>query len=64
MKKLVPCFLLILTLSSMVVSCSHQATQDRAVATQSKSVCIDSVRPEYHSYFDSVEKCIEKEYDK
>jgi len=64
MKKFGQCFLLILTLLSVVVSCSHQGAQDRAVAAQSKSACIDSVRPEYQSYFDSVEKCIEKESDK
>ena len=64
MKKFTLSFLLILTFLSMLVSCSHHTTQDRAVAAQSKSDCIDSVRPEYQSYFDSVEKCIEKESDK
>lgn len=49
--------LLILTL----VSCSHQKPQERSVAAQS---CLDSVRPEYHSYFDSVEKCMDKEPQK
>jgi hypothetical protein len=57
-------YLLTLTLSALLVSCSHQNPQARTVATQSKKVCLDSVKGEYQSYFDSVEKCIEKESDK
>ena len=59
--------LLILTITTSLVSCSHQPMheqpdgQKRAVAAQS---CWDSVKGEYNSYFDSVEKCIEKESDK
>ena len=51
-------------LSALLVSCSHQMersegeSQKRSVANQS---CWDSVKGEYNSYFDSVEKCIEKE---
>ena len=55
---------LALLFSTLVVSCSHQMehaegdSQKRSVANQS---CWDSVKGEYNSYFDSVEKCIEKE---
>ncbi|NOT80531.1 MAG: hypothetical protein HOP07_16200 [Bacteriovoracaceae bacterium] len=55
---------LILTLGFLLVSCSHQKAempQDRAVASKQ---CWDSVKGEYHSYFDEVEKCIEKENEK
>lgn len=52
---------LILTSLTLVVSCSHQNHSERSVASQN---CWDSVKGEYHSYFDSVEKCIEKQSDK
>jgi len=55
---------IILTISFGLVSCSHQSpssTQDRAVASKP---CWDSVKGEYHSYFDQVEKCLEKQSDK
>lgn len=61
MKKYIPWAFFILIMSTILVSCSHQTKEDRAVASKS---CWDSVKPEYHSYFDSVEKCIEKESDK
>ena len=64
MKKLIKLSLFILTLLFVLVSCSHQQPVDRAIATQSKRACWDSVKGEYQSYFDSVEKCIEKESDK
>ncbi|MBC7537990.1 MAG: hypothetical protein H7281_04165 [Bacteriovorax sp.] len=64
MKKLIKLPLFTLTLTTLLVSCSHQKPQDRAIATQSKQSCWDSVKGEYQSYFDSVEKCIEKESDK
>lgn len=64
MKKFTKSSLFILTLLIFVVSCSHQAPVDRAVAAQTRLSCWDSVKGEYQSYFDSVEKCIEKESDK
>ncbi len=61
MKKSVITLSFILTLTSMVVSCSHQepGVPDRYVAS---SGC--KVKGEYHAYFDEVEKCIEKEQQK
>jgi hypothetical protein len=52
---------LILTLGSVLVSCSHQETgaPERYVASEG---C--KVKGEYHAYFDEVEKCIEKEEHK
>lgn len=61
MQKISKYSLFILTISFVLVSCSHQRTEERSVASKS---CWDSVKGEYHSYFDSVEKCIEKESDK
>lgn len=63
MKKLIKPSLFILTLVTILVSCSHQLPQDRTIA-QSKQSCWNSIKGEYQSYFDSVEKCIEKESDK
>jgi hypothetical protein len=61
MKKSVITLGLILTLGSVVVSCSHQAETgpNRYVASKE---C--PVKGEYHSYFDQVEKCLEKEQEK
>lgn len=63
MKKSVITMSLILTLGSMMVSCSHQAEQtgspERFVASKG---C--PTKGEYHSYFDEVEKCLEKEQEK
>lgn len=62
MKKSVITLCSILTIMALSVSCSHQPkanTAERDVA--SKEECMESIRPEYHSYFDSVEKCIEKQ---
>ena len=56
--------LFILTLLTLLVSCSHQLPQSRAIAGTPQANCWDSVKGEYQSYFDSVEKCIEKESDK
>ena len=64
MKKLIKLSLFTLTLVLIVVSCASHKPQDRAIATQSKHQCMDSVKGEYQTYFDSVEKCIEKESDK
>ena len=52
---------MILTTGLVVVSCSHQNHSERSVASQN---CWDSVKGEYQTYFDSVEKCIEKQSDK
>lgn len=61
MKKSVITLGFILTLTSVVVSCSHQqpGVPDRYVASEG---C--KVKGEYHAYFDEVEKCIEKEQQK
>ena len=61
MKKSVITLGIILTFSSIMVSCSHQSTvvPERYVASEG---C--AVKGEYHSYFDEVEKCIEKEQQK
>lgn len=61
MKNSVITLSLILTLTSIVVSCSHQepGVPDRYVASAG---C--KVKGEYHAYFDEVEKCIEKEQQK
>lgn len=64
MKKLIKPSLFTLILVTVLVSCSHRPPQDRTIAAQSKQSCWDSVKGEYQSYFDSVEKCIEKESDK
>jgi hypothetical protein len=37
-------------------SCSHYEPVKREVASDN---CTDQSKPEYHSYFDSYEKCIE-----
>jgi hypothetical protein len=46
-------FLLVLLLAS----CAHHESAQRKIAAES---CWNTVKPEYHSYFDSVEKCLEK----
>lgn len=58
MKKSVIVLGLFLTFSTALVSCSHHSVPGRSVASTD---CSDHVKGEYHSYFDSVEKCIEKE---
>lgn len=58
MKKTLKLALFILTFTLFLVSCSHQRTQDRSIAAVK---CSESAKAEYHSYFDSYEKCIEKE---
>lgn len=68
MKNLIKSTLFILTLATLMVSCSHQTPKESTQSSQERSVasksCWDSVKGEYQSYFDSVEKCIEKESDK
>lgn len=61
MKKITKLSLFILTTTLLLVSCSHQTPKERSVASEN---CWDSVKGEYQTYFDSVEKCIEKESDK
>lgn len=56
--------LYILGLLTFAVACSHTQAPERSVAGQSTPSCWDSVKGNYHSYFDSVEKCIEKQADK
>lgn len=46
-----------LILLAFIASCAHVSEPSREVAS---SNCYDSVKTEYHSYFDSFEKCIEK----
>ena len=59
MKKSVITMGLILTLASVLVSCSHQTTE----GSPKRYVASDScpVKGEYHAYLDEVERCIEKE---
>jgi hypothetical protein len=64
MKESVIKITLFLTVVAIMVSCSHQNSQvppERSVASKQ---CWDSVKGEYHSYFDQVEKCIEKDQEK
>ena len=61
MKKSVITLGIILTFSSILVSCSHQkaVVPERYLASEG---C--AVKGEYHAYFDEVEKCMEKEQQK
>lgn len=61
MKKSVITMSLILTFGTLLVSCSHQqeGTPERYVASKG---C--PTKGEYHSYFDEVEKCLEKDQQK
>ncbi|MBY0413398.1 MAG: hypothetical protein K2Q18_04505 [Bdellovibrionales bacterium] len=60
MKKSVITLSLILTLGSILVSCSHQTvSQDSTPSRYSASVGCP-VKGEYHSYFDEAEKCLER----
>jgi hypothetical protein len=56
MKIVISCILL-----CFIASCAQVSTPSRAVASDN---CYDSVKTEYHSYFDSYEKCIEKPVQK
>ncbi len=51
----------IVILGSILTSCSTSAPQERNPSSQT---CWDAVRGEYQSYFDKVEKCIEKQEQK
>lgn len=46
-----------LTILAFFASCAQVSGPARNVAS---SNCYESVKTEYHSYFDSYEKCIEK----
>lgn len=45
----------------LIISCKGRE-REHALPMTNKS-CKDSIKGEYHSYFDSAEKCIEKEAD-
>lgn len=62
MKKSVITLGLILTIASALVSCSHQTTEGSSGRYVASDRC--PVKGEYHSYFDEVERCLEKESDK
>lgn len=62
MKKSVITIGLILTIASALVSCSHQPTEGSASRYVASDRC--PVKGEYHSYFDEVERCLEKRSDR
>lgn len=54
-----------LTLTALLVSfCSCSSVQPEPQREVASKNCWDSIRPEYNSYFDSVEKCIENKEKK
>jgi hypothetical protein len=61
MKKSVITLSSILTLLAFTVSCSHQSAQETNQREIASTDCKEKSRPDYHSYFDSAEKCIEKQ---
>lgn len=61
MKKSVIGLGLILTLGSILVSCSHHPAGAPERYTASEGC---PVKGEYHAYFNEAEKCIEKEQQK
>lgn len=60
MKKSVITLSLILTLTSMMVSCSHQNTSESQEPSRYSASVGCPVKGEYHAYFDDVEKCMDK----
>lgn len=64
MKKSVITLSLILTLGSVLVSCSHQDSTNSTGPNRYLASKDCPVKGEYHSYFDQVEKCLEKEHQK
>ena len=48
---------ILIILFSLIASCAQVSTPSRDIASAN---CYESVKTEYHSYFDSYEKCIEK----
>lgn len=61
MKKTVINAILFLGLTTFMVSCSHQETQNHHDRKTASSECEKHIKGEYHSYFDDVEKCLEKQ---
>lgn len=61
MKKFIILFLIFLVIIVVFISCKDRGREPSMPMVQKN--CKDSVKGEYHSYFDSVEKCIEKEAD-
>jgi hypothetical protein len=55
---------LILTLGSVLVSCSHQGASESGTAERYIASKGCPTKGEYHSYFDDVEKCLEKDQQK
>ena len=54
-------FLILALIAELFVSCKGREKEPPLpMATKD---CQNSIKGEYHSYFDSVEKCIEKEAD-
>ncbi len=64
MKKSVITLGLILTLGSVMVSCSHQTSEESGSTGRYMASKGCPTKGEYHSYFDEAEKCLEKEQDK
>lgn len=64
MKKSVITLGLILTLGSVLVSCSHQTSETTETTGRYTASKGCPTKGEYHSYFDEAEKCLEKEQDK
>jgi hypothetical protein len=58
MKKSVITLGTILTLLALSVSCSHQQKSPEAQRELASKDCNKS-RPDYHSYFDNIEKCMD-----
>lgn len=54
--------LICLTLTAFSACSSAPVREaDQTQRYPSSKECIDNIKAEYHSYFDNVEKCIEKE---
>lgn len=67
MKKSFTSFMFLTLISIVSVSCSHQSSQHGEYQQYHRDVassdCSHVRNAEYHSYFDNVEKCIEKQQD-
>jgi hypothetical protein len=48
--------LTLLSVLTLIASCGSTKAPERDIASKS---CWEQIKPEYNSYFDSVEKCIE-----
>lgn len=60
MKKTIINAISLLILTTIAVSCSHQDTQYHQDRKTASADCEKAIKAEYHSYFDEVEKCLEK----